>query len=160
MNTITLSYTKTDIRQVFENLQADLQMLAIRTQAMDSDHAKKCAYDILQMAFAGCLKHVHLQLYDSLGHLKKVHRFSVKEVVLSESQRPGGNRWPCLPDGSLELIVEYSDNQAAEKLKNSGNLLLNWSSTDLSTDYTGMRRDSNRLYSSNGYGLQRDTFTN
>lgn len=159
MNTITRTFTKTDIRRVFENLQADLQMLASRTRAMDIEYAKKYAHDILLMAFAGCLKRVHIQLYDSSGNLQKVHRFSVEEVVLSDTQRPGGNRWPCLPDGSLVVVVEYSDSEKAERLKKTGDLLIHWSPSDLSTDYAGMRHESNRIYSSNGYGLQRDTFT-
>ena len=156
MNTITR--TDTDIRQVFENLQADLQMLASRTRAMDLELAKKYAHDIVLMAYADCLKRVHIQLYDSSGHLNKVHRYSVEEVVLADTQRPGGNRWPCLPDGTLHIIVEISDNEAFEGLEKTDVLKINWSSSDLSTDYTGMRHESNRTYTSNGYGLRRDTF--
>ena len=158
MNTGTRTWTQTDVRQVFENLQADLQMLAIRTQAMDLEHARKYAHDIFLMAYAECLKHVHIQLYNSLGYLQKAHRYSVAEVVFSDSQRPGGNRWPCMPNGSLVVIVEYSDIPKAEKLKKSGNLHIPWSPSNLTTDYAGMRHDNNRTYTSNGYGLQRDTF--
>ena len=160
MSTITQTYTRTDIRKVFENFQADLQMLAVRTQAMELDHAQKCAYDVSLMAQEKCLKYVHIQLYDSYGNLIKVHRYSVEEDILSDSQRPGVNRWPCLPDGSLCVIVEYSDNQEAEKLQRSRTLKLHWSPSSLSTNYSGMRNDSERLYSSNSYGLRRDTFVN
>ena len=37
----------TDIRKVFEHFQADLQMLALRTQAMELDHAQNCAEDVV-----------------------------------------------------------------------------------------------------------------
>ena len=37
MSTMTQTHTRTDIRKVFENFQADLQMLAARTQAMELD---------------------------------------------------------------------------------------------------------------------------
>lgn len=161
MSTVTQTYTKTDIRNVFENFQADLQMLAVRTQAMESDHAQKCAYDVSLMAQEECLECVHIQLYDSSENLIKVHRYSVEGDILSDSQRPGGNRWPCLPDGSLYMIVEYSDNQKAEKLKKSGKLKLTWGPSSLSINYSRMRSDGDgRLYSSNSYGLRRDTFIN
>ena len=160
MRTTTQTFTKTDIRKVFENFHADLLMLAKRTQAMDLELAKECAYDVSLMAREGCLRRVHIQLYDSLGNLIQVHRYSVKKDILSDGQRPGGNRWPRLPDGELCVIVEYSDRQKAEELKNSGKLKANWGPASLSTDYSGMRNDGGRLYSSNGYGLQRDTFVN
>lgn len=160
MQTTTQTYTKTDIRKVFENFQADLQMLAVRTQAMELDHAQKCAYDVCLMAQEGCLRRVHVQLYNSSGNLLKVHRYSVKKDILSDSQRPGANRWPYSPNGALGVIVEYSDNQKLEKLKKSGQLKLNWVPSGLSTDYSGMRNNGARLYSSNSYGLRRDTFEN
>ncbi len=160
MSTMTQTYTRTDIRKVFENFQADLQMLAVRTQAMESDHAQDCAHDVCLMAQEECLMRVHIQLYDSFGSLVKVHRYSVEEDILSDSQRPGDNRWPCLPDGTLRVIVEYSDRQKSEELKRSENLKIDWSPSSLSTDYSGMRSDGDRLYSSNSYGLQRETFVN
>lgn len=160
MSTITQTYTRTDIRKVFENFQADLQMLAVRTQAMELDLAQKFAYDICLMAIEKCLRYVHIQLYDSYGSLVKVHRYSVEEDILSDSQRPGANRWPCLPDGELHVIVEYSDTQKSEKLKKSGKLKIAWGPSSLSTDYSGMHSDGGRLYSSNGYGLRRETFVN
>ena len=160
MNTITQTYTRTDIRKVFENFQADLQMLAERTQAMELDHAQKCAYDVCLMAQEGCLRRVHVQLYNSSGNLLKVHRYSVKKDILSDSQRPGANRWPCLPDGILWVIVEYSNRWEFENLKKSRKLKIDWGPSSLSIDYSGMRKDDGRLYSSNCYGLWRDSFMN
>ena len=158
MNTITQTHTRTDIRKVFENFQADLQMLALRTQAMELDHAQKCAEDVCLMAQENCLKYVHVQLYDCYERLVKVHRYSVEEGILSGSQRPGENRWPCLPDSTLCVIVEYSDNQKFERLKISRKLKLNWGTSFLSVNYSRMRNDGERFYSSNNYGLRRDTF--
>ena len=162
MTTITQTYTITDIRKAFENFQADLQMLAIRTQAMTLNHAQECAHDILLMAQEKCLDCVHVQLRDSYGSLVRVHRYSVEENMLSDSQRPGGNRWPCLPDARLRVVIEYpnSDAQKLERLKRSGSLKIDWGPTNLSTNYSTMQRDEARLYSSNSYGLRRDTFVN
>lgn len=160
MSTITQTFTRTDVRRVFENFQADLRMLAVRTQAMESDHAKNCGDDVCLMAQEDCLSRVHVQLYDSSGNLVKVHRYSVEDVVSSGSSRPGGNRWPCLPNGTLCVIVDLSDNGKLEQLKMLGELKLSWSASSLSTDYSNMQKDGARLYSSNSYGLQRDTFVN
>ena len=156
----TQTYTKTDVRKAFENFQADLLMLALRTQAMEMDRADECAHDILLMAQEECLKYVHIQLYDCYGNLVRAHRYSVMEKLRSDSQRPGENKWPRLPDGELCIIVKYSDSQKAKRLKGSGRLKRNWGSSSLSTDYSGMQSESVKFYSSNGYGLQRDTFVN
>ena len=160
MNTITQTYTRTDIRKVFENFQADLQMLAVRTQAMELDHAQKSAYDVSLMAQEECLKYVHVQLYDLYGNLVRAHRYLVEKDILLASQRPGGNRWPCLPNGTLCVIVTYSNKQKLENLERSGRLKLHWTPSSLSTNYSGMRNEGARLYSSNSYGLRRDTFVN
>ena len=160
MSTITQTYTQTDIRKVFENFQSDLQMLALRTQAMELDHAQNCAEDVVLMAQEGCLNFVHIHLYDAYQQRIRVHRYSVEENTSSDPQRPGGNKWPCLPGGSLCVIVQYSDAQQVEKLKNSGRLKLNWTDSSLSINYSGMQNDGERLYTSNSYGLRRDTFVN
>ncbi|MCZ0932934.1 MAG: hypothetical protein OXJ52_07270 [Oligoflexia bacterium] len=159
MNTFTQTYTKTDIRKAFENFHADLSMLALRTQAMETDDVDRYANDILLMAQENCLKSVHIQLRNYYGRLVKVHRYSIKED-LSDSQRPGGNKWPCLPDGKLYIIIIPSDNSRWENLQNLGKFQISWGSSFLSTDYSSMYNESIRSYSSSSYGLQRDTFVN
>ena len=160
MSTITQTYTRTDIRKVFEMFLADLLMLASRTQAIEPKRANEYAYDISQMALANCLSSVHVHLYDVYGNLVRAYQYSIQIGILPNSQRPGGNRWPCLPDGSLHVIVTYSDTHKAEMLKKSGKLKIDWRPTDLSTDYSRMRNTGNRFYSSNDYGLRRDAFVN
>ena len=120
MGTYTQTYTKTDIRRAFENFQADLLMLALRTQAMEVARVDEYAHDILLMAQNKCLKSVHIQLCDRSGKLVKVHKYSVKENLLSDSQRPGENKWPCLPDGKLHVIIVLSDDLKWETLTESG----------------------------------------
>lgn len=160
MGTMTQTYTRTDIRKVFEQFQADLQMLAVRTQAMEFNHAQECGYDVYLMAREECLTQVHIQLRDSYRNLVRVHRYTVHRNRLLGNQRPGGNGWPCLPNGTLNVLVTPSDQQKLEKLKKSGALKLSWGPSSLSTDYSGMRNDRSRLYSSQSYGLQRDSFVN
>lgn len=157
MTTITHTHTRTDIRIVFEQFQTDLQMLAVRTHAMELNHAVNCANDVYLMALENCLKEVHIQLLDRYGNLVRAHQYSIVRGKLSNS-RPGGNVWPCLPNGILCVVVKYSDIYKGENLEKSGKLNLDWRPSSLSTNYYGMRKDSDRYYSSNGYGLRRDTF--
>ena len=159
MNTFTQTHTKTDIRKVFECFTADLLMLALRTQAMNTKDVDNYAHDILLMAQHECIKSVHIQLCDLYGNLVKVHRYSVKESSLSTPQRPGQNNWPSLPSGQLCVIVEeYPDNW--KKLQKLGELKISWGPSHLSTDYSGMQNEGVRFYSSNSYGLERNTFVN
>lgn len=159
MQTTTRTYTKTDIRRVFENFQADLEMLAYRTQAMDFSNACDYAHDIRLMAEADCLSNIHIQLYDEHGIKIKAHEYNIKEDISWESQRPGANKWPCKPNGELCVLISYSDPNKANVLKQSGKLKISWSPSDLSTNYSNMRSDTDRYYSSNGYGLERNSYT-
>ena len=145
---------------VFEMFTADLRMLALRTQAMELNRASDCAADVCLMAQEDCLTAVHIQLLDANDKLVRAHRYSVEQRIWSESQRPGENKWPRLPDGMLTVIVQPSNGTKLGKLKNSGRLNLQWTNSSLSTNYAGMRIDGSRLYSSNTYGLRRHSFIN
>ena len=158
--TQTETYTKTDIRRVYENFAADLKMLTVRTQARIPNDASEYAHDICLMTQEDCLAEVHIQLRDCQGNLVKVHQYSVKKDMLADSQRPGENRWPRLPDGTLEVLVKLSDGEKFGELKESEKFKIPWENSSVSTDYTGMNSDGARLYSSGSYGLQRTTFSN
>ena len=66
MSTFTQTYTKTDIRRAFENFQADLLMLALRTQAMERGRANECADDIRLMAEEKCLEYISYTIIQPL----------------------------------------------------------------------------------------------
>ena len=134
MSTATRTYTKTDIRIAFEMFATDLNMLALRTQAMEPKRAMECATDVCLMAQEDCLTTVHIQLLDASDKLVRAHRYSVEQGIWSDSQRPGENKWPRLPDGLLTVIVSPSDSTKLDRLKNSGRLWLQWTNSRLSTD--------------------------
>lgn len=160
MSTMTRTYTETDVDKVIEMLKADLEMLTVRTQAMELDHAYRCIYDITLMAKEESLEYVDIQLLDSQRNLVRAYRYTIKRNISTASQRPGENRWPRLPDGTLRVIITPSDPRKIEELERSGKLKVNWGPTDLSTDYSRMQTAGSRLYSSNSYGLRRETFIN
>lgn len=159
MATIAATSTKTDIRRVFEKFSADLSMLVRRTGTMTLEWAGDTAYDVTQMAMAGCLASVHVHLVDAHGRLEKVHEYKVREGEVFNDQRPGGNDWPHSPSGRMVVIVTYSDTGKAERLKRSGSLIGNWGPSSHSTDYAGMHVDGSREYSVNAYGLTRKSYT-
>ena len=158
MVTMTQTYTRTDIRRVLEQFQADLLMLAVRTQAMDSSHAQECGNDVYLMAREECLSLIHIQLRDPYGNLVRAYKYTIHRESHLSTQRPGCNGWPCLPNGTLNVLVRPSNQQSLQKLQQSGELNLSWGLSSLSTDYSGMRNEKSRLYSSQRYGLQRDSF--
>ena len=79
--------------------------------------------------------------------------------MLLNSQRPGGETdgHACLMASYIYLLNTLIIIRL-KKLKESGRLKRNWSPTSSSTDYSEMQEESSRFYSSNGYGLQRNTF--
>lgn len=159
MDTATATFTKTDIRRVFENFAADLFMLVRRTGTMDLEWARDIAHDVMQMAISECLAAVHIQLLGASGHLEKVHRYTVRGEGTWQENRPGANDWPRSPGGCLEVVVVYANEGIANALKHNGALIRKWGPSDLSTDYSWMTGSGNREYSSNTYGLTRESYT-
>lgn len=164
MHTRAMTYTNVDIRRVAECFTADLAMLASRTAALSQEKAKKLAHDVMLMAVHRCLAGVHIQLDDGHGRVVAAHEYKVKDfesqslIYNKVSEYPGGNNWPRMPDGRLVVIVSYSDGKAVERLKESGQLLINWSPSTRPTDYIGMRDGQGRRYSSNGYAWDRSSY--
>lgn len=155
-STRTSTYTKTDIRKVFECFHADLSMLAQRTGTMCKSEVDNIAHDVLIFAEYKCLSVVHIQLRDSGGNLINAHEYKPNERMYRNSARPGGNSWPHDPTGNLAVILSYSDGEIVEQIKKL--LRITWSPTNFSTDYSRMKTLEPRQYASNGYGLERITY--
>ena len=117
----TRTYTKTDVRRVFENCMADIRMIALRTQAIEESEAKRVLSDVQIMAEERCLKKVHVQLYEPNGSIVKAHVYTSTSGG-EASERPGKNQWPRLPSGKVRILVEVElderwDN-AKKRMKN------------------------------------------
>ena len=157
--TRTSTYTKTDIRHVWECFKADVFMLARRTQALDIQKASDTCDDIFRMACEECLKEVHIQLYERYGRRVRAHKYRIQNNVNWNTQRPSENRWPRLPDGQLHIFVTTSNNDAWLRLKSSGKLNFNWSKSSIDTQYLEMRAIGDRNYASSSYGWQRSSYS-
>lgn len=154
-STITQTYTKTDVRRVFESCMADIRMIAWRTAAIEEQDAKDTLADVQIMAEEGCLKTVHIQLCDRQGRIVKAHLYTATDGMGS-SDRPGGNQWPRMPEGEVRVIVSVEHDEAWDRAQKR--LRKNWGPSDHSTDYSGMSQTGTRTFSHGGYGLTRLSF--
>lgn len=158
-NTYTKTHTKVDVRKVFENFAADLSMLAMRTGTMGQQWVQDTAHDVELMALWDCLRSVHVQSFDAYGRLQKAHRYNVVSGGALGADRPGANDWNSTPGGHLAVIIFPSDADKFNRLEREKQFRRRWSPSNSSTNYSGMRSEPERQYSSNGYGLTRDSFS-
>ena len=157
--TATSTYTLTDIQNVWECFSADLTMLARRTQAMEIKRASDVSEDILLMVSNNVLEKVHIQLFDRFGRRVRAHEYSVHDNINWVSQRPSQNKWPCLPDGQLIVLVIYTSAEKWNQFCYLTELKSNWGESSIDTLYLEMSKIGDRWYASNGYGWQRNTYS-
>lgn len=165
-NTITntKTYTVIDIRKTFEGFEADLRMIARRTDKWAMDYVEKVIHDILAFAENKYVRSVDITLMRNSGTAVRAVRYTVNEEGKAISgERPGGNDWQNLPDTYLTVITHYNNNWKV--LGSSGQekfmqeqLLLNWGNTTIDTRYTNLSKQTAQLYGSNGYELQKTNF--
>jgi len=159
MITRTAIFTTTDIRTAFENLEADLKMLVLRTGDKSLAWAEDITHDIILFAINGCLESIHIQCLQ-FGTVTKAHKYTIETGIDWDSQRPGGNNWPR--ESNLGILLSLSSKweglSALEKASIMKHLRKTWSSTSLSTNYSHLREVGERSYSSGAYGLRRQTY--
>ena len=154
----TQTYTMTDVRKVTECIIADFKMIAKRTQAMCLDELENYVHDIHLMAQHDCLKEIHFQLKDTLGGKRRVQKYSIKKDMRINSLNPNDNRWPCLPNGRLCVIIIIEPIEF-EKLKQAQKLKIPWGNSQSNINYEGMKKGKERFYGSGGYGCYREMFS-
>jgi hypothetical protein len=163
--TDTDTYTIADVRRVFDQFAADYDMAAQLTGLASDDHVTRVVHDVKALAEKGYIWRVDIVLRDANGEPVHAKRYVTStDASLWSSQRPGDNRWPQTPSGTLNVVVSYTE--AWQKLSLDGKaafrrdrLWLLWTSSDIDTTYPGMTGQIDRRYASNTYGLERTTFT-
>ena len=151
-STVTRTYTKTDVKRVFENCMADIRMIAWRTAAIEEQDAKDTLADVQIMAEEGCLKTVHVQLCDQAGTIVKAHLYTATDGMGS-GERPGGNQWPRMPGGEVRIIVTVDQDEKWERAQKR--LKKSWGPSSHSTNYNRLSQTGTRTFSHGGYGLTR-----
>lgn len=159
----TETYTDIDIEETFESLEADLNMIARRTDTWSSAYCKDVSDDLLKLLLKGYLKRIDITLTDTFDNPVKVAVYKVRENAGSwDGVPPGGNNWPSIPGGDLSVIISYSDRWYSLSDQEQSNFKekLNrpWSTSYIDTSYPELTSLGSRLYNSNAFGLERQNW--
>lgn len=157
--TYTSTYTKVDVRRVFEAVEASLRMAVSRTGLNSAEWAANVAHDLRYMAEGGVLSRAHLILRDVSEREVCALVFTPSDAAYGWSdERPKANHWPAQPYGSLHVVVELSAAYYALTPAQQASIMagcwFTWttSSTDLS--HAGLQVVRSQRHASNGYGVQ------
>jgi hypothetical protein len=159
--TSSSTYTTADIEKVLTRFLTDMLMIADTTKAITQDKARSYARDIERLAKKGYLQKVDLTLLDAWGAEQRAVVYDIDtDAGGLTSSRPGGVLWPHTPNGSVRIIVWYTDaydSDAREKMKDV--LEVPWGPTSVNTSHSTLQGSAGRNYESNGFGMQRKDFT-
>jgi hypothetical protein len=158
--TDSVSFTAADVIKVADRFGADLVMLTQSSEAMGATWAEDSIHDVKLMAKKDYIHRVSVILEDAAGRIIRARKYDVsKNAALWTSDRPGGNIWPRTPDGSMTVIVNYTDawSQLGSLAKENFNNTLrqSWGPSEVDTDFPKMSGQQSRRYASNAYGMQR-----
>lgn len=157
--TITATYTKVDIRKVFEAVEAELRMAVTRTELKSESWATDVAHDLRHFAEHAALHRAHLILSDATGSPTRALVFSPTDAAAGwVDERPRANRWPREPSGSMQIVVEYTAAFNAlpveKKAEVKAGCRLTWGPSNADTSHAGLRAARSQRHASNGYGVE------
>src|SRR5687768_8992861 len=102
--TYTATYTVVDIRKTFEGFEADLRMIARRTDKWSTEFVDKIVHDVIRLAEAKYLSKVSIALKNSTGIPIQATKFVVNESGTAISgDRAGSNDWPNITGTHLSV---------------------------------------------------------
>ncbi|GAB4094263.1 HORMA-1 domain-containing protein [Flaviaesturariibacter terrae] len=163
--TFTSTFTVVDIRKAFEGFEADLRMIARRTEKWTQSYVEDVFHDIIKLAESKYLRRVSISLQDADGVVIQATRFTVNDSGTAISgARAGGNDWPCQPNTSLTVTLEYTSawfslsEDARTSFRRNNSFKINWSPSSLNTEFPHLAKQSAQTYASNGYQLEKDNF--
>jgi hypothetical protein len=160
VESVTETYSYTDVEMVIRRVTADLIMIANSSGAWTEDFARKVGHDVELLAKKHYLKWVDVTLFSS-GVEQKATRFEVNTAAGSLStSRPGGVLWPRVSEPYLRVVLGYTDDYtpiAAAMV--AAKLELSWTATNADTSHGFLKAGGGRDYASNAFGVQRKDFT-
>lgn len=163
--TYTGTFTAVDVRRVFDQFSADYDMAAQSTGLVSDADIDRVMHDVKVLAENEYLERVDIVLRDAHGNTVRAQKYVVStDASLWSAQRPGNSLWPRTSGGALDVIIFYSGKwrkltAEAQASFRRMELSLRWVSTDIDTAYPHLAGQLDRRYASNGYGLERTTFT-
>ena len=162
--TNTATYTVVDIRKTFENFDADVRMIAKRTDIWTSEYVGRVVHDVVKLAEKHYLEYVDIQQLSAAGEVLQVSRFRVNsEGSAMAGARPGGNDWGPVYGSSLSVQLSYttawhalSPEQKAAYQTNNG-FKIGWVAA-ATASYAHLTRGTDRAYAAKGYELNREDY--
>ena len=161
----TTTFTATDIRKVVDSFAADLWMIAQSTALRSRENVESIVSDLKALAETRYLLGVTLILWDSAGKKVRARRYTVSaQAIAWGNDQPGGNLWPRVEGGSLQIIGTLSDtwwNITAEikkQVREKIGLKYSWDLTSTDTSFSDMTARQDKRYSSNGFGMERTSY--
>ena len=162
--TNTATFTVVDIRKTFESFDADLRMIARRTNTWTPEYTGKIVHDIVKLAENHYLSHITVKQLDLNGQAVQVSVFRVNEQGSAISgPRAGGNDWELVSGGSLTVVLSYTDAWHALTVEKKAAFYTNnefkigWV-TATNTTYDHLTRSAERTYALKGYELIREDY--
>ncbi|MDN3654050.1 hypothetical protein QWZ08_00345 [Ferruginibacter paludis] len=163
--TATSTYTVVDIRKTFEGFEADLRMIAKRTEKWASDYVDKVFHDIVKLAEAKYLKTVDIVLLNTATIPIRAAKYTVNEAGTSiTGDRAGGNDWNNLPSTYLQVVVSYTSawhlltQQQKDNFQQSNNFQIGWSSSSIDNNFPNLSKQAAQNFASNGYELNKANY--
>lgn len=163
--TATSTYTVVDIRKTFEGFEADLRMIARRTEKWATDYVDKVFHDIIKLAEAKYLKAVDIVLLSTANLPIRAAKYTVNDAGTSiTGDRAGGNDWSNVPNTYLEVIVSYTDawhlltQQQKETFQQTNNFKIGWSASSIDNSFPNLSRQNAQTFASNGYELNKTNY--
>ena len=163
--TYTTTYTVADIKRVVDSFAADYDMIAQATGLETQNRVTDTVHDIKVLAEQEYVASLNIVLQDKSGSVIKARKYVVStDASLWSSERPGNNLWPHVANGSLVVVVSYTQkwrnmSAAAKNEFRKNRLLIKWSPSEIDTNYPGLSGRVDRHYASNSYGMKRTTYT-
>ncbi len=165
-NTQTQTYTVIDIRKTFENFQADIAMIAMRTSKWSQNYVEDICHDVIKLAEAKYLETIDIILMNSSNDVpKRATRFTVdSEGKTMTGDRAGGNTWPNEPNTYLTVVIRYTNSWFALRederttFRSNSGFKIGWSGSSIDTSYSHLTKQNGKLYGSKGYELKKENF--
>ena len=163
--TRTSTYTVIDIRKTFENCEADIRMIARRTDKWTMPYVDQLFHDIIKLAEEEYLKSVDIILLDTADRVLQATKFVVNASgTATSSARAGANDWSDIPNTRLSVILSYTQKwldlstDQKSKFQRENSFEINWISSNIDNSYPHLTKSQGQLYASKGFELQKSTY--
>ncbi len=164
-NTNTSTYTVIDIRKTFEGFEADLRIVARKTDKWEMPYTEDVLHDILLLAENKYLTSIDIVLLNEANSVVKALKYIINSQGKAvSSERAGKNNWENIPNTKLTIVLRHSDLwhslsvDKQEQFKLDNFFKINWSNSSIDTSYSHLTEKKEQLYGSKGYELQKKSF--